>query len=49
MRTLLDLGLTEQAATQIARRHQVHDRDEPLRVLGKNGAITVMRSNLNLP
>jgi hypothetical protein len=49
MRTLLDLGLTEQAATQIARTHQVKDRQEPLRITGRNGQITVMRSNLNLP
>lgn len=49
MRTLLDLGLTEHAAAQIASTHKVKDRDEPLYVRGRNGMITVCRGNLKLP
>jgi myo-inositol catabolism protein IolC len=49
MRTLLDLGLTETAATQIARQHEIKQKDDPLVVVGKNGTVTVWRSNLKLP
>jgi myo-inositol catabolism protein IolC len=49
MRTLIELGLTEPAALQIARQHEITEKDEPLEVIGKNGRITVWRSNLNLP
>lgn len=49
MRTLLDLGLTEAAAGQIAKEHTINQADQPLVVLGKNGTVTVWRSNLKLP
>lgn len=49
MRTLLDAGVTEKAAVQIARTHEVKDRDEPLEVIAKNARISIWRSNLNLP
>lgn len=49
MRALLRAGVTEGAAVQIARQHEVRDKQEPLEVRTPAVNITIWRSALKLP